>query len=66
MFDDDDEENNGDEYDSDDEGPRQITGSEFLTKLLAWKTRPVKDLGGLELKADHTARPLWIDNHGRM
>ena len=66
MFDDDEEEVNEDEYDSDDSGPRQITGSEFLTKLLAWKSRPVKDLGGLELKADHTARPLWIDNHGRM
>lgn len=60
MFDDED-----DEDDSDDE-MRQITGSEFLTQLLASKSRPVKDLGGLELKADHVARPLWIDNHGRM
>ena len=65
MFDDD-EDGGEDGDDSDDDGPRQITGSEFLTKLLAYKTRPVKDLGGLELKADHTARPLWIDNHGRM
>lgn len=45
---------------------KQITGSAFLTKLLGRKARPVKDLGGLELKGDHGARPLWIDNHGRM
>lgn len=24
------------------------------------------DLSGLELKADHAARPLWVDEHGNM
>ena len=24
------------------------------------------DLSGLDLKADHAARPLWVDEHGNM
>ncbi len=54
----------------------ELKGSKFLTKLLRgskvqnangeYVGSTVKDLGGLELKADHQSRPLWIDGDGKM
>jgi DNA excision repair protein ERCC-3 len=50
----------GEEYD---EGPEVDVAEGFLGGLLASRTT---DLSGEDLKQDHAARPLWIDDDGNM